>query len=552
MVETSRRQHFLWGAATSSYQVEGGITNNDWYYFARLPGIRRRISKSKLVQHKAANKFFLRPAQDAARAWCRKYYVKDFHNARLLGLNAFRISLEWSRIEPQKGQWDEKAIDRYREMIKCMLEYQLIPIVTLNHFTLPLWISTPPAEYVAKKTSCNLLGVPSANFALAIPSSADAYWSSLRGWENYSTVLAFENFVKRMVIELKDLVDYWLTINEPVVSLISNGYVSGSWPPGFYLDGDRAKAALHNLIEAHIRAYDNITLHDDIDADNDGIPKKAGFSHGIVTTIAAKSSIDSVSLANIKAAHRFSYFMNDYFINAVVNGEEDLNYLDCLEIHNKNSKSFLKHENWQNKVDFIGLNYFSRIRVWHNELLAHSSAKFVGGSSMNNISKECEESVGILSDLGWEIYPIGLYNSLMKIKYEWNKPVLITENGIADKCDRYRAQYIIAHLQQVKRAIDDGANVIGYLHWSFIDNYEWLEGYRSEAKFGLFYIDYDSDDLDRHITNGACSLQFIINRSYIENENGSISNTALMEATDKFGSFTPDGTQMMNQERAKN
>ena len=82
----------------------------------------------------------------------------------------------------------------------------------------------------------------------------------------------------------------------------------------------------------------------------------------------------------------------------------------------------------------------------------------------------------ILSDLGWEIYSAGIYNMIMRIKNKWNKPIIITENGIADKDYKYRASYIIAHIQQLKKAMDAGANVIGYLHWSLMDNYEWHEG----------------------------------------------------------------------------
>ena len=96
---------------------------------------------------------------------------------------------------------------------------------------------------------------------------------------------------------------------------------------------------------------------------------------------------------------------------------------------------------------------------------------------------------GLLNDLGWEIYPEGLYDTIMQIKTRWNKPVMVTENGIAEKLDKYRAPYIVAHIEQVKRAIDNGAKVLGYIYWSLMDNYEWQEGYRPEGRFGLYYVD---------------------------------------------------------------
>ena len=89
-------------------------------------------------------------------------------------------------------------------------------------------------------------------------------------------------------------------------------------------------------------------------------------------------------------------------------------------------------------------------------------------------------------------------------------PIFITENGIADKSDKYRAQFIISHLKQIRLAIDKGSNVIGYLYWSLMDNYEWLDNYRPEARFGLFYIDRSNSNLPRIITRGAEVYKFII------------------------------------------
>jgi len=201
---------------------------------------------------------------------------------------------------------------------------------------------------------------------------------------------------------------------------------------------------------------------------------------------------------NNQAAQNASYFLNDYFLNAVLNGEEDLNYLKTLKIHDKTSKDFIIHDDWKNKVDFIGLNYYRRIHIYHSIIVALSSAKFVGGVFTNDLNekKRCKFSsnfYGTLNDLGWEIYPQGIYEIIMLLKDKYDKPILVTENGIADKHDRYRAPFVVAHIQQIKRAIDNGAHVLGYLHWSLVDNYEWQESYRPEAKFGLFRIDVDSE-----------------------------------------------------------
>lgn len=546
---------FLWGASTSSYQVEGGITNNDWDYFTTSESIKKRISSltRPSLMYKDSTQVLLGPAGEAAKAWDPFYYLGDFDLANKLGMNAFRIAIEWARIEPEKDQWNQDAIDHYKQMIRSMRERGLTPVITLNHLTLPLWILTPPIRFT-KKIGQGILPSPLRDLPLGDPPASDPYWNSLRGWENKETVKEFVKFVSRVVQELLDQVDYWVTIGEPVASVIGAGYIAGLWPPGFLLDGNRAKNVLHNLIEAHVQAYDKITSLDNVDADGDGISKMVGFSHAIVAVSPAKpAKLFATFKNNQEAAKNFDYFINDYFINAVVNGEEDLNYLDTLERHNKDSKSFIVHGSWKNKVDFIGVDYYRRVYVHYSNILALSPAKFVGGSLINNLhSRSHNQPHGILNDLGWEIYPQGLYNLIMRIKNQWSSilPIFILENGIADKSDKYRAPFIVAHIKHMKKAMDDGANVIGYLHWSFMDNYEWLEGYRHEAKFGIFSVDYDKSTEDgsgfrRQKTKGAMALEWLIKESLSQNKDGVINDSAIAGAEHKFGTFVTDGSRMV-------
>jgi beta-glucosidase/6-phospho-beta-glucosidase/beta-galactosidase len=562
-----RKPKFLWGIATSSYQVEGGISNNDWDYFVRSDPIKKRISSltKPSIFYKGRTQIHLQPAWEAVKFWEPEYYEKDFQLAKSLGLNAFRISLEWARIQPRRDQWNQEAIDHYRKMLTSMRKSGLIPIVTLNHFTLPLWVLTPPVN-ITKNIVQQILPSPLRDAPIGEPPSTDPYWNSLRGWENHRTVEEFTKFTERMVTELKDLVDYWITINEPVASIIGVGYIAGLSPPGFFLDGKRAKVALHNLIEAHVGAYDKITELDDIDADGDGISKRVGFGHLMMYVIPAKPKNifeGRIINRNNQAAQNASYFLNDYFLNAVVNGEEDLNYLNTLKIHDKTSKEFVIHDNWKNKADFIGLNYYRSIHVYHSIIVVLSSAKFVGGAFTNDLNenrgdKSSTDSYGILNDLGWEIYPRGIYELIMRLKDKYDKPIFVTENGIADKRDRYRAPFVVAHIQQIKRAINNGANVIGYLHWSLTDNYEWQESYRPEAKFGLFRVDVDNssnnyrvdnthssteeEHLKRQLTRGAEALKLIIKESVSQNKSETIADSAISKAKSDYGIFTADGS----------
>lgn len=119
-----KNRRFLWGASTSSYQVEGGITNNDWNYFATSKKIIERIralTKPTLF-YKGVSQVELQPAEEGVRAWEPEYFEKDFQLAKTLGMNAFRISLEWSRIEPSQGRWNIEAIKHYRRIIKAIRE----------------------------------------------------------------------------------------------------------------------------------------------------------------------------------------------------------------------------------------------------------------------------------------------------------------------------------------------------------------------------------------------------------------------------------------------
>ena len=448
-------------------------------------------------------------------------------------------------------------------MLTSMRNSGLIPIVTLNHFTLPLWVLTPPVN-ITKNIIQQILPAPLRDAPIGEPQSADPYWNSLRGWENHRTVEEFIRFTERMVAELKDLVDYWITINEPVASIIGVGYIAGLSPPGFFLDGRRAKVALHNLIETHVRAYNKITELDDVDADGDGISKRVGFGHLMMYVIPAKPKRRILNKNN-QAAQNVSYFLNDYFLNAVINGEEDLNYLNTLKIRDKTSKDFIIHDDWKNKVDFIGLNYYRRIHVYHSIIVALSPAKFVGGAFTNDLNEKKRSRSSfdfdcILNDLGWEIYPQGIYEIIMQLKDKYDKPIFVTENGIADKHDRYRAPFIIAHIRQIKKAIDNGANVIGYLHWSLMDNYEWQESYRPEAKFGLFRIDvnnsnnnyrvdnthssYEEEHLKRQLTRGAEALKLIIKESVSQNKSETIADSAISKAKSDYGIVKDDGSSI--------
>ena len=260
-------------------------------------------------------------------------------------MNAHKISLEWARIEPKRDVWNEDALSHYREMIKAMKSKGLKPIVALNHLTLPEWVLTPPKKFI-KKLYQNWLPSPLRELPMGDPPKNNPFWKSLRGWENYETVESFTKYVKRVVENLKDEVDYWITLGEPITSVIGGGHLTGIYPPGFFWT-EIAEATLHNLIEAHVQAYEVITNVDDVDADLDGITKKVGVSHFMVSVSPDKSSwlFGLSQKRNSQAAENFRYFINDYFLNAVIKGEEDLNYLETLKKSVRNNNKFVVKRN---------------------------------------------------------------------------------------------------------------------------------------------------------------------------------------------------------------
>ena len=193
---------FLWGTATSSHQVEGNNRNNQWWEWEQLPGKTWQGERSGL-----------------ACDWWRNA-EQDFALMQQMGLQTHRLSIEWSRVEPQPGQFDHRAIDRYRAMLSDLHSRGIKPMVTLHHFTNPLWLE------------------------------------QAGGWERPEVVARFQNYVRYTVAALADLCDLWLTINEPLVYL-AQGWFRGIWPPerAFSLT---ALAVYRHLLLGHAAAYQTI------------------------------------------------------------------------------------------------------------------------------------------------------------------------------------------------------------------------------------------------------------------------------------------------------
>ena len=406
---------FLWGAATSAHQVEGN-NHNDWSEWEKKNAERlakEAGSKWEDWQQKKFPEMFKAENYISGRA-CDHYnrYEEDFDIAKELGHNAHRFSIEWSRVEPEEGKFDEKEVEHYRRVLQALRKRGIESFVTLWHWTNPIWLS------------------------------------KMGGPENKKFAFYFSRYASFVVEQLSGLVDFWITLNEPT-SVIANSYMSGAWPPQ-KKNPLLALKVYKNLAQAHNYAYNEIHKIS---------PKaKVGFANilAFYEPYNKNSALDKIAVKIAK------YFGNEKFLNLT-----------------------------KDKHDFLTAQYY-----FHNRL------KFPGRIKNENKT---------VSDLGWEIYPEGIYHIIKDLR-KYNLPIYVTENGLADANDSRRAKFIKDHLYWIHKAIQEGADVRGYFHWSLLDNFEWEKGFW--PRFGLVEIDYKT--MERKIRKSAWEYAKICRRNEIE------------------------------------
>jgi beta-glucosidase len=375
---------FYWGASTSSHQVEGH-NHNDWtewensaerLAFLKSEGLVEEFGLENFLSGMAANHYHL--------------YKEDFKLAKELGHNATRISLEWSRIEPEEGKFDEEELQRYKEVILHLRELGIEPFVTLWHWTIPIWLRNKG------------------------------------GWAHKKVIEYFVRYAEVVIKACGEHVTVWLTLNEPEI-YAAHSYLMGTWPPQkknlwqyFWV--------LRHLIHAHRLTYTIIKrLHP---------TAQIGIAKNNIHFEPYKNKL--INKFTTKISH---WWWNDYFLRAI-----------------------------KKYQDFIGLNYYFR------NIMDFTTVK-------NDNHK--------VSDLGWELHPEGIYHVLMDLK-KYAKPVYITENGLADANDSHRTWFIEQTVWQMRRALENGVDLRGYLHWSLLDNFEWDKGFR--ARFGLIEVDFKTQE----------------------------------------------------------
>jgi beta-glucosidase len=417
---------FVWGTATSSYQIEGGGLDYGrgeciWHRFSHTEG-KVYNGDTGIIACDHINR-----------------YPEDVKLMRDLGVNAYRFSTSWPRVLPEGvGRVNEQGMDFYNHLVDLLLEAGITPYVTLYHWDLPQAIQ------------------------------------DRGGWENPDSVKWFADYADWMSRALGDRVKHWITHNEPyVVSMVGNK--DGRHAPGKQ-DPIAAYTVAHHVLLSHGAAVPIIRAN------------SANAEVGI-TLDQTYSFPRSNNHEDRMAARRFAAYHNDWFLGPVFRGVYPADLVKRLEPQGVFANINLDEiKGTHVPIDFLGINYYTRniISAGHDDPLLDIAYGRTEGAEH--------------TAMGWEVYPEGLLHTLLYLHNAYNLPkIFITENGCAYDDpepddgivhDPKRKEYYRLHLEAVGKAIDLGVPVAGYFAWSFMDNFEWAEGY--EKRFGIYHVDFET------------------------------------------------------------
>ncbi len=426
-------QNFVWGTATSSYQIEGawqadGKGESIWDRFSHTPG-----------------KIMDRSSGDVA---CNHYelWPQDLGLMKELGLKAYRFSIAWPRILPQgTGAVNQAGVDFYSRLVDSLLAADIVPFVTLYHWDLPQALQDKG------------------------------------GWPQRSTAEAFVEYADVISQALGDRVKHWITHNEPwCASFLS--YQIGEHAPGLR-DWPAALAASHHLLLSHGWSVPVLRRN------------SRGAEVGITLNFTA-SEIATPTPENVAAARIYDGYFNRWFLDAVcgrrypadmVEGYRHAGFLPA------GGAGYIQEGDMEAiaaPLDFLGVNYYTRFMLKADPENPPMPAD------------DTEHATLPRTDMGWEIFPQGLYDLLCRLHFEYRLPKLyITENGasFADGPgadgkvhDTRRIEYLRAHFGAAHRAMEAGAPLAGYFVWSLMDNFEWARGYTE--RFGIVWVDYETQE----------------------------------------------------------
>ncbi len=386
---------FLWGAATAGHQIEGGNTASNWWEWEKLGLVDDGTRSGRACDY-----------------WNR--YAEDHDLMAGLGFDVFRLGVEWARVEPEPGRFDEEAIGHYVDILTDARSKGLKICLTLNHWVVPEW------------------------------------FAEAGSWLGVNALAKWERFVRRIVPAVAANVDLWVTLNEPMVPVLA-GYTSDHHPPQA---GSLPAAArvFGRLLDAHQIAYH--LIHELVAVAPDGGPTLVGYAaaYQYIEPFHESGPLRSVEAVASRLYRHVSYGAWDV---AVRSGRVPMPF-------------GRRHiEGLAGSYDFVGVNYYMRLSV-----------RIGRGALSNVKSGEFAAPPGVeVTEMGWQVYPPGFRAILNEVAQTMGTPVYVTENGCCDSGDEVRRRYLASHLAQMRLAIDDGVDLRGYMVWTLTDNFEWREGF---------------------------------------------------------------------------
>ncbi len=415
-------EEFLWGVATASYQVEGAVHEEGrgesiWDRFCRTPG---------KVAHGHTG--------DVA---CDQYhrYEEDADLMRDLGVESYRFSIAWPRIQPDgKGAWNEKGFDYYKRLSDALMERGIRPAATLYHWDLP-----QPLQDAG-------------------------------GWPARDTAHRFAEYAGKVYEKLSDRISLWITLNEPWCSSILS-YLIGEHAPG-HTDRPEAYRAIHHLLLAHGLALQNF--------------REGGYAGSIGITLNLSTPRSATRRPeDLEAADRGADLQSRMFLDPLLGRGYPQRHLDAYPDVSMPVKdgdmALISAEN-----DFLGLNYYTEEVVRHDPDHPEGFAPVPQYAPVTEMGWPIVPG-GLYRQLHW-----------VNRQTEGRLPLYVTENGCAvddeldesgERChDPRRVAYLREHFAACKQAIDEGVPLKGYFLWSLMDNFEWAFGYTK--RFGIVYCDY--------------------------------------------------------------
>ena len=436
-VEYKFPKNFWWGTATSGPQSEGasdvdGKSQSTWdFWYEKEP---ERFHNN--IGPKDTSTFY-------------SNYKEDIKFLKETGQNSFRTSIQWSRLIPNgKGEVNEKAVKFYNDLIDELIKNDIMPIITLFHFDMPMCMQ------------------------------------KLGGWESREVVEAYAEYAKVCFELFGDRVKHWMTFNEPIVP-VEGGYLYDFHYPNVR-DGKRAVQVAYNTMLASAKA---IQMYKSLNLDG---------KIGIVLNLTPSYPRDAENPEDLKASHIADLFFNRSFLDPSVKGEFPKDLVEILKENNVLPKvedgdlEIIKN----NVIDYLGVNYYQPRRVKAKESEVDKTV-FMPDWFFDNYEMPGRK---MNPYRGWEIYEKGIYDIGINIKENYNNiPYYISENGMGVEGeeayinsdgvveDDYRIEFIKEHLKWLHKAIEEGSNCLGYHMWTFIDCWSWTNAYKN--RYGLVALD---------------------------------------------------------------